>query len=76
MNGLLIKVIKYRLKFQFTVLEFNFFLIFVAHNNCQFNLTYKIMNVPAELKYTKEHEGFVLRVKKHMSELLIMHKVN
>ena len=35
MNGLLIKVIKYRLKFQFTVLEFNFFFIFVAHNNCQ-----------------------------------------
>ena len=35
MNGLLIKVIKCRLKFQFTVLECNFFLIFVAHNNCQ-----------------------------------------
>ena len=35
MNGLLIKVIKCRLKFQLTVLEFKFFLIFVPHNSCQ-----------------------------------------
>ena len=39
-----------------TVLEFNFLSIFVALIYVKFNLINKIMNVPAELKYTKEHE--------------------
>ena len=39
-----------------TVLEFKFLSIFVALIYVKFNLINKIMNVPAELKYTKEHE--------------------